>query len=377
MKILHIIDSGGLYGAEVMLLNLMAGQQNAGLHPLLCSIGTASQGEKEIEKQARSQGMEVITIRFRAGLNPLGIYRLLRTAHTRNIDIIHTHGYKGNILAGIVPRVFRKIPMVSTLHGWTNTRTLSKLALYEWLDKRMLRYREAVVAVNKLMLLNPAVVAAKIDPDKLYIVNNGIARDPINRKMTELPGYLPIKEFSGDSFVIGAIGRLSQEKGYEFLLRAIASLHREGRNIRLVLAGEGPLKKDLQQLATSLGIDKHVMFTGYLANASDYLNCFRILVISSLSEGLPITLLEAMRAGVPVISTRVGGIPDVIEDGNSGILVQPTDADGLSSAIKQLADDPLVCESLANNASIRFRERFTSERMTMSYLDIYKKIIAQ
>jgi len=375
MKIMHIIDSGGFYGAEVMLLNLMAGQKKCGLHPLLCSLGTVGQGEKEIEKQARLYGLDVITIRFRAGLNPVGIYRILRAAHTRHINIIHTHGYKGNILAGIVPRFIRKIPMVSTLHGWTNTHAGSKLALYEWLDKRLLKYRDAVVVVNKLMLLNPSVKTAIIKPDKLHIVNNGIESVPPRIHLSELPAHMRIKKFIGDSFVVGAIGRLSSEKGYAFLLQAIASLHRAGYDVKLVLAGDGPLKNELQEQTARLGIDTIVLFTGYLANASHYLRCFSVLAISSLSEGLPITLLEAMREGVPVVSTRVGGIPDVIEDGVSGKLVNPADTDSLARAIRQLADNPQICESMSNRASSRFRENFTSDRMAVEYLGIYNKLV--
>ena len=374
MKIMHIIDSGGLYGAEAMLLDLMVGQKKIGLQPFLCSIGTADSGEKEIEREATRRGLELTAPRFRAGLNPHCAVSILRIARTRQIDIIHSHGYKGNILAGIIPRSVRKIPLISTLHGWTNTRAVSKMALYEWLDRRMLRYKDAVVAVNKLMLEDARFKSAKIDRNSVYIVNNGIDSNPDSLNNTAKKDRTDITEFTRDGFIIGAIGRLSAEKGFEFLLAAIALLHKQGLGVKLVLAGDGPLRADLQQQAISLGIDKIVLFTGYLANASLYLDCFDVLTISSLSEGLPITLLEAMRANVPVISTRVGGIPDVIADGKSGLLVNPGNAEELGEAIKWMAANPEMHDSMIKRAESRFRDNYTSEIMVMKYLDIYKKL---
>jgi len=372
MKIMHIIDSGGLYGAEVMLLELMTGQKKAGLHPLLCSIGTIGQDDKEIERQARSRGLMVSSVRFRAGPNPYCIANIFKLAQDNQIDILHSHGYKANIFAGIIPRSIRKIPLICTLHGWTNTRSVSKLALYEWLDRRMLAYKDAVVVVNRLMVEDPRLQSANINQKRLFIVNNGIDIHPC-KPASQLNTSRPdLYNFTRDGFIVGAIGRLSAEKGFKYLLEAIELLHKDGHKIKLVLAGDGPLREELQHMTVSLGIDKIVLFTGYLANASQYLDYFDVLTISSLSEGLPITLLEAMRANVPVISTRVGGIPDVIEDGTSGILVNPRSPTELGAAIKQMSINPDIRKSMSDKSLSKFREQYTSDTMTRNYLDIYK-----
>jgi len=376
MKIMHLIDSGGLYGAEAMLLDLMVGQKKIGLHPLLCSIGTVSEGEKDIEQQAGLRGLEARALRFRTGLNPSGVYQILRMARNCQADILHSHGYKGNILAGIVPRRIRKIPLVSTLHGWTNTRSVSKMALYEWLDRRMLRFKDAVIVVNKLMCEDQRLKSAHISQDRLYVVNNGIQPYPPLAADAAGSTQTLINNFTRDGFIIGAVGRLSAEKGFGLLLEAIALLKKGGHDIKLVLAGDGSLKSELQQKAVSLGLDNRVLFTGYLANACHYLDYFDVLVISSLSEGLPIILLEAMRAGIPVISTQVGGIPDVIEHGRSGMLVNPGDAAGLAESIKLMAGNPEMRGALGNKAATQFRENYTSDRMAVDYLDIYKKLVS-
>jgi len=374
MKIMHIIDSGGFYGAEVMLLDLMAGQKKLGLHPLICSMGTPGAGEKEIERQARMRGLEVNTLRIHAGLNPYGIYRILRKARANQVDVLHSHGYKGNILAGCIPKAIRKIPLVCTLHGWTNTRRVSKMALYEWLDRRMLPSKDAVIVVNKLMLNNPRVTAANIPGENLYVVNNGIDPDlhiPDGQDSSDLGR---IDDFTREGFIIGAIGRLSFEKGYAYLLEATALLHKEGHKVRLVIAGDGPLKDELRRTMISLGIEDIVLFTGYIANAWRCHRYFDVLAISSLSEGLPITLLEAMRAGTPVISTRVGGIPDVIDEGKTGMLVAPGNAQELRDAIRLIINDPGLSTSLIQQATIKLREHYSSNIMALNYLSIYKKL---
>jgi len=374
MKIMHLIDSGGFYGAEVMLLNLMIAQKKLGLEPVLYSMGNPGNGEKEIERRTRQQGIEVIVVRMGAGLNPYGVYLILLTAKTRCIDILHSHGYKGNILAGLIPKFVRKLPLICTVHGWTNTTPMSKLALYEWLDRRLLRYKDAVVAVNKLMLEDTRMATAKISADRLFVINNGIDPDPQDANTADTPEHLRIRDFTREGFIIGAIGRLSTEKAYAHLLEATALLHNDGHNVRLVIAGDGPLSDELNQIAAVLGIADIVLFAGYLANASQFLRYFDVLAISSLSEGLPITLLEAMRARVPVVSTRVGGIADVITDGKSGLLVPPANVQALSSALGRMLCEPAIRDTFSRQAEFDLKQHYSSDQMAGNYLDLYKNM---
>lgn len=134
MKILHVIDSGGLYGAEIMLLSLMDEQKKHGHHPVLCSIGTDINVEKPIEKQAKEMDLNLMRFTMRPGLNLLGAHKIVRYGILSNADIFHSHGYKPNILLSFYPRAFFKIPVVTTTHGWTNAGKISRLAAYEWFD---------------------------------------------------------------------------------------------------------------------------------------------------------------------------------------------------------------------------------------------------
>jgi len=147
MKILHLIDSGGLYGAESVLLTLMEGQRALGLQPVLGSMGDHGQGEKPIEVEARRRRLDVIALRARDAVLPVGAFRLVSTIRRGGFDVVHSHGYKPSILLALVPRSFRRFPVVATVHGWCAGPGWSRLAGYEGLERRILHRLDASVFV--------------------------------------------------------------------------------------------------------------------------------------------------------------------------------------------------------------------------------------
>lgn len=375
MKILHLIDSGGLYGAEKVLLELMEEQQHLGLSPTLCSIGDYSFGIKPIETIASSRGLPLEIIRMRPGFNIYAAGKILRYARSNNFEILHSHGYKPNILMGLFPRSIRKIPLICTIHGWTNTKSLSKMTLYEWLDRRLLKYFDAVVVVNKLMVTDPRLISAKVSESRLYVVENGIRLNVMNNHQNNAKSNL-LDKFAGGSFIIGAIGRISNEKGYEDLIESVRMLRDKGHDVKAIIIGEGTLLNELQDKVSQLDLHNHVLFPGYMENAKNYFRYFNVFVISSLTEGMPITLLEAMHAGVPVVATRVGGIPDMIVNEKSGYLVPPKEPYAIASAIEHIINNPETIAPLVKNAGERLLQRYSSEIMAKKYMDIYKTLEA-
>ena len=155
IKVLHLIDSGGLYGAEMMLLNLVEEQVKSGQKPLILSAGTPGIKEKAIEVEAKKRGLPVKAVRMKAGINFVKAFQIISFAKNENFDILHSHGYKFNILLGMLPRVFRKIPIVTTIHGYIPEKKYSKLAAYQWLDRVLIKSFDNVIFVNKYMLKQP------------------------------------------------------------------------------------------------------------------------------------------------------------------------------------------------------------------------------
>ncbi|MFZ1987202.1 MAG: glycosyltransferase [Desulfatitalea sp.] len=372
MKILHIIDSGGLYGAEVMLLNLVAEQTRLGYTVEIASIGEKGIEAKPIETAAIEKGFAVRKFRMRPGPNLPGALTVLRHAHQKQFDLLHSHGYKSNILFGLLPRPIRQLPMVATLHGWTATQGFNKMKVYEWLDSISLRFIDTVVLVNRGMRAHPRI--RKNGRKTFQVVNNGISPTPDASPATIDPA---LQAFCEHGYTIGALGRLSAEKGFGYLIEALSILLRQGKDVRLLLLGEGGQRKLLEEKVATLGIGERVRMPGFLPDAARYLMLFQVLAMPSLTEGLPITILEAMRAGVPIAASRVGGIPHVLEDKQSAMLVPASDPAALAEAIALLHDNPAMGQALAATARQDFQQHYTSERMAQAYHRIYARMLGQ
>lgn len=376
MKVLHIIDSSGLYGAEIMLLNLIEEQYKSGIAPTIASIGEKNCEDKPLEIEALKRGFDVKKIRMKNGPNLIGSLKIARMAFNEGYKILHSHGYKGNILFGYLPKFIRKLPIVTTLHGWTSTNIFSKKKLYELVEIMSLFFIDSVVVVNKGMLSHSHLKNSK--KLNLKIINNGIAISKNEKlpsdQLTKLKN-IDKNIYLNNCFIIGSIGRLSKEKGYEFLIKAANELIKKKLNITVVIIGDGNQSKQLTDMARRYKLDEKVIFTGYRNDAKQYMPLFNVYVNSSLTEGLPITILEAMNAKVPIVATSVGGIPNVLIHNKSGLLVQPGNVNDISVAIEKIYKNKELADTLANNAFKDFIETYSSEKMATEYLKLYKALL--
>jgi len=350
-----------------MLLNLAVEQKRLGYVPVIVSIREWGENERSLENDARQRGLETITFRMLDGPNYIGAWRILRYAWANRFGIIHGHGYKANILFGFIPRAFRRIPMVTTLHGWTNTGRISKIFVYEYLDSLSLKYMDAVCVVNHNMPRHPWL---KKLGGALHIIPNGIST---------LENTLPlpedeVSEFCKKGYTIASIGRLSEEKGYKYLLEAFRLFLRDVEDGRLLILGEGPERHVLESSIRNKGLSGKVFLPGYRNKAWRYLHDCKVFVLSSLTEGLPITLLEAMQVGIPVISTDVGGIPQVIRHGESGFLVSPGDSESLYAFLEKIYEDGQAGFAMASCAKEFVLREYTSTRMAARYMEVYRGI---
>jgi glycosyltransferase involved in cell wall biosynthesis len=305
------------------------------------------------------------------GPNPLGAWRLLGAARADNADVIHSHGYKGNILLGASPRSLRPAPLVATLHGYTHVGGgAGRMRLYQWLDRRVLRRIDRVVLVHREMLANPLL--ARRRDDRWRVIENGIGP-------SQAPGPPPddeIARFCRGSFTIGAVGRLSPEKGFHHLIAALGELVGNGFAARLVILGEGPQRPRLEAQAHASGLTGAILMPGFVVRARDYLPLFGAFVLSSATEGLPVAILEAMQARVPIVATRVGGVPDVLLGGRGGRLVAPGDPSALARAVRDVRENPQGAAEMAAAAYSEVTTRYSSARMARSYLELYREIAA-
>ena len=334
---------------------------------MIASIGEPHIAEKPLETEAVRRGIRVEKFRMRPGPNIQGAFRVLRFAWREKFDLLHSHGYKGNILFGLLPRTVRRLPMVTTLHGWTWTGGLDRMGLYEWLDRLSLRFIDAVVLVNDSM-------REKISLSSVHVVNNGI---PLAGETIEpqIPLDPRIVDFCQGGYTIGAIGRLSPEKGFDILLDALHEVTKTNPEVRLAILGEGGERDALEAIVRTLELEDRVMIPGYVGDARRYLSLFRVFVLSSLTEGLPMVILEAMQAGVPIVATRVGGVPRVLEDGKAGKLVPSRDASGLAAGIIEIINDDSLAGTMTGAARKLQEAKYSASAMALNYRRIYDGLV--
>jgi glycosyltransferase involved in cell wall biosynthesis len=374
MKILHTIDSTGLYGAEIMLLNLMEEQRQMNLSPILLSINDFDSGKSAIEVESIKRGFQTIKIAIKKGFSLKGAMNMARVAQENQISLFHSHGYKVNILLGCLPKFIRKKPVVTTLHGWLGVKRFSRMWFYETVDSLILHRLDAVVQVRTYK--GESKELAYRGTRNTYTVNNGIPElvfDPASISHSDPV----VNDFCKDGFIIGTICRLSAEKGLDYLIESMRLLLSHKANYKAIIIGEGPQKKILQSKIDNYGLARKVLIAGYRDQAFNYLPLFDVFVLPSLTEGLPITILEAMQANTPIIATRVGGIPDVLGNGAFGIVVEPGNSAALAEAISYVSSNPVKINEMSNDARKAVLEKYSSRRMAEGYLKVYEAVLGK
>jgi glycosyltransferase involved in cell wall biosynthesis len=376
MKVLHLIDSAGVYGAERVLLALCEAQQRAGFDVVIGSICEPDEQGRPLDAAARELGLRVQSFPMRPGVSMHGLRSLVRYARDSQVDVIHSHGYKSNILLALARMFERTAPVVTTAHGWAAPQKgLTKLHLYEWLDRRLLGRLDAVVFVSRTMLRHRAVSSSLAAA--ATVIHNGLGNPRQDRPREVTASEQAVREFCQRRFTIGAIGRLSVEKGFDVLVRALALLRSLDLDVQVALLGEGPERAVLENLARELHVEDRLLLAGYVPDASRLLPCFQVCALTSHTEGLPMVVLEAANAGVPQVVTDVGGVTEILQNEVSGLVTVPDSPAATAEAIAKLYRSPEFAQQLAQAAAIAVKQRFSAEAMFAGYAALYAKVSAR
>lgn len=295
---------------------------------------------------ARLEALHVPITRIVVGARGyLNEYRSVRALIAQlKPGVVHTHGYRADVIGSLAARR-HGVPTVSTVHGFTGGSIRNRLN--EVVQRFALRGFGAVIAVAAPIV--GRLTAAGVPRSRIHCIPNGftLAVDRLERSSARQKLGL-----SNEELIAGWVGRLSREKGADVMLRALA---RSDSGWHLSIIGEGPERNELLRLSSKLGISERVAWHGAVTNAGSLFGAFDAFVLSSRTEGTPITLLEAMDAGVPIVAARVGGVPDVIGAAHA-ILVAPEQPDAVARALQEIQQDPAA----AAERSVRARERLIS-----------------
>jgi glycosyltransferase involved in cell wall biosynthesis len=316
-------------------------------------------GFEQLQAKARTWGAPLLSVPDR-GFWDLGVIpRLLNICRRERVAIWHGHDYKTNAL-GLVLRRFWRMRLVTTVHGWVHHT--ARTPVYFWIDRRCLPHYDLVICVSED--LHARCLECGVKPERCVLIENAIDTDEFRRGDSSPAEARRALGLPGDRFLIGAVGRLSEEKAFDILIRAVAGMHAAGRDAGLVIIGEGDQEPRLRALVAELGAAERIQLLGYRPDVRGLYQAMDAFALSSYREGLPNVLLEAMALELPVVATRVAGIPRLIQDGENGLLVEAGTVGALADALARLIDDPVLRRRLgrAGRATIEARYSFR-ERM--------------
>ena len=352
-----------------MLLELAEHSKRAGLKVAIGVFENHKNSNSELAKVASTLGLKVqlFPCRWRFDLKTILLIRDF--IYHEQINIVHSHGYKGNFYALIVTR--GKIPWVITNHNWT--QATFNLKVYALLDLLLIRFAKKVVTVSDVIAVK--LRKCGVSSQKIIVIDNGIdlQRFSSQRRNNLLKEYLGIEK---ESKVIGTIARLTKEKGHIYLIEAAKNIVSVFPSTKFLIVGDGSERDRLEKRVMQLGLKDKVIFTGQRKDIIDILSILDIFVLPSITEGLPIALLEASALRLPVVATSVGAVPKVIIDRETGLLIEPGRPEQLIRAISQLLSNQERARQFGNQAYRKVEKEFSAKSMADRYFNLYTEILS-
>jgi glycosyltransferase involved in cell wall biosynthesis len=298
------------------------------------------------------------------------LFSYLRQGH---FDLLHTHGYVGDIL-GIASARLLKIPVISTCHGFIESDR--KLSIYNRLDRFFLKFADQIIAVSTDIC--SILISGGIGANHIKVIPNAVETGVDEASFLSYRRKMRSSfSLSEADFVLGYVGRLSEEKGIQYLIEAVSLARNESCPVKLMIIGDGPQNFELQAIVGQRRLAPYVIFTGFQNNVEQFLPAMDVFVLPSLTEGTPIALLEAMAYGIPSIASAVGQIPEIIHSGKSGILVTPGSANEIFEAILFLHNSPSVRKTISQAARKIVEDQFDIgawvKRIEAEYIRLIEK----
>ncbi|HEY2547611.1 MAG TPA: glycosyltransferase [Candidatus Acidoferrum sp.] len=369
LRVLHVIDRLGMGGTEVGILKVIKGLSGEGFEHRICTIRGF---DEEFAKAHEFEGRIYVAGRPGSGFQFL-VGRLARIMRDFQPDIVHSRNW-GAIEALLASRISGVPVAIHSEHGY-EVDMLNGLP-----PRRRVFRRFAYAAADAVFTVTEELRSyharqAWLPVERIRVLQNGVDTSRFARRSGEREASRRQLGFDESNIVFGAVGRLVPIKDQGSLLRAAEILIGKGLPVYVLLVGSGPELPKLKEIvAASRFLSGRVVFEGATADVPSSLNAMDVFVLPSVSEGMSNTLLEAMASGLPVVATRVGGNPELVEDERSGILFKPGDVTGLSAILERLVCTPRLREELGQEARTRTVQEFSLESMTGRYRDLYLEL---
>ena len=359
MKITHFIRNFEIGGLESVVLRLAELQVVNGYEVRIVCI------EKEQQAVLDYSATNINIVKLNKKSRLLTLIRVFFELIRNRPDVINTHNFLANVYGAYVGHLLR-IPICLTLHSGDCH------CPKEFRRPSMFVPHHFICVSSKIKDMLLSSTDGNINEDLVSIINNGI--DPGSFVNTELSNAREEFEISKNTFLVGTVGRLQPIKNQKILLEAIAVLSKKNVNVHLLVIGDGPLRYDLESLSISLGIQNKVCFAGSRNDVARLLAGMDVFVLPSLAEGSPISLIEAMSVGLPVVATAVGAIPNIIQNKINGYLVPSADLPALVKRLKYIIENTKLSNDVGKRAYETIQKEHSMDKMLLSYYEIYKNI---
>lgn len=377
MKILHIVGDSKFGGGSVVILRLAQKAKELGWNVDVLTTDPVFQSVLK-ENNIGIIDLDVIWRNIKILRDMKGLYKLYKFLKNNRYDIVHTHTSKAGFVGRLAAKLAEIPIIIHTVHGFAFHEESHPLFIYIFscLERLASHWCDKIVTVSNFHK-DWALKLGIGNDDKIIAIPNGIPFERVipNKSLVEIRKELGL---SDNEFIILSTGRLAPQKGLEFLIRAIPYLDKIlDKPYKVLIVGDGPLRDYLKDLSKKLDVENKVMFLGFRSDIGNFLNISDVVVLPSLWEGLSISLLEAMAAGKPVVTTTIGSNKEVIQDGYSGILVPKKDPIALADAISKLLNDREFSSKLGKNAKEIYFQKYREDLMLEKYIRLYKELIKE
>lgn len=366
--IVYLLHSLGRGGTENGVVNLLNRMDHDRFHFTVALI----KREREMLSRVERDGVDVVSVGRRWGNDPLFPLKLMQLFRRRKPDLVHTRGF--SCIEGVpAARIAGVKAVLHSEHGREVDEVIRMKGRRAALRSVLYPMADAVVTVSD-ELGDWLASQVRVARSKMVCVPNGVEID----RFVGMPSKLAARQRLGlphDARIIGSVGRHDPVKDYASLLRAFARLYDKHADLHLYLVGDGPQNETLRAAATELQVEQRVHFGGWTDDLPVALSAIDVFVLPSVSEGMSNALLEAMAAGLPCVATDVGGNPEVLEHGKTGLLVPSRDPDQMAAALERLAEDDALALRFGTAGRLRASTRFSLPAMVARYEDLYLGLI--
>ena len=369
INVLQFTCPDGFYGAERWILALAKNLDDEIINCGLAITVEPNSENQEIAQHYRALGKEVIEVGMNSRFDITVIYKLCKLVKSRNIDIIHSHGYKSDILGLIVARL-TGIRALTTPHGFVDVSDW-KLRMYYNVGNRFFKWFDVVAPLSEQLCLD--VEEFGVPKSKIKYIRNGVDLDEV--EAVRANAECTLEKEKGVKRV-GFIGQITRRKNVFDILDVFENMHSKYGKLELVLLGDGEQREELQNYANKLNSGLSIKFLGFQDNRLEWLRTFDIFVITSTLEGIPRCLMEAMAMGVPVAAYNIPGVDQLITHGDTGLLAPLGDKQELSDCWEKILYKENYAKEISDSAKSYMHDKFSGKRMAQDYTDLFQEMVA-